>query len=407
MVIYMNKYVQYLSLVSFVAVSQTATAIPFSFEARSLAMGNVRVATADIATAPFANPAMLAFQPMREDFSIMIGVGGFLRDDEDVVDLVDQFKVEYDRYTAATSAGDITGANTAAIAAAGIAESLENKIIAPELTAAFATGFSGEKWSFAVSARSDVVSAGTVTNITTAAEVAADPTVIDDPTRNLLEVEGVQTTELGASLARNFQVLGQKVSVGITPKYVKIDNVFIRESITTVDTDLGDLLNEDTKRDLGDFTTFDLGLVMGLTEHVQVGLVASNLIAHKVKFITSAGTQATLSFDTQARAGIAYRSRYLTLGADIDLLDNDPFLSNPVFQGLKTRYVSAGVEMNAFDFAQFRLGIQKNIASGITEGAKENLLTAGVGFWFGFNLDVSVIKTSNSLGAFLQTGVRF
>ncbi len=396
----MNKSVQYLCILLIVVVSHTATALPFSFEARSLAMGNARVATADIATAPFANPAMLAFQPMREDFSMLIGAGGFLRDDDNVVDLIDEFQTSYDAYNATLDPDD-------AATAASIAEQLQGKIIAPEATAAFATGFSGEKWSFAVSARFDVVSAGTVTNVTTSAEVLADPNVIDDPNRNLLEIEGVQTTELGASLARNFQVFGQKVSVGVTPKYVKVDNVYISESITTIDTGLGDLLNEDNKNDLGDFTTFDVGLVMGLTEHVQLGLVVSNLVAHTINFTTTSGTPATLSFDTQARAGIAYRSRYMTLGADVDLLDNDPLLSNPGFQGLKTRFVSAGAEFNVFDFAQLRLGIQKNIASGISEGAKENLLTAGVGFWFGFNLDVAMIKTSDSLGAFLQTGVRF
>jgi hypothetical protein len=135
--------------------------------------------------------------------------------------------------------------------------------------------------------------------------------------------------------------------------------------------------------------------------------VVSNLVAHKVNFTTTSGTQATLSFDTQARAGIAYRSRFMTLGADVDLLDNDPLLSNPNFQGLKTQFVSIGSEFNAFDFAQLRLGVQKNIASDISENAKENLYTAGVGFWFGFNLDVSVIKAGDSIGGFLQTGVRF
>ena len=396
----MKKFGQYLCALSFVAVSQTASALPFAFEARSLAMGNARVATADIATAPFANPAMLSFQPMREDFSMLIGVGGFLRDDEGVVDQVDQFRTAYDAYQSSGSTSD-------AADAAAIAMQLEDKVLAPELTAAFATGFSGKQWSFAVSARSDVVSAGTVTAITTVAEVNSNPSVINDPTRNLLEIEGVQTTELGASLARNFQVLGRKVSLGITPKYVKIDNLYISESIVTIDTDLSNLLSEDKKNDLGDYTTFDIGMVMGLSDHLQVGLVVNNLVAHKVKFTTSSGIPATLSFDTQARAGIAYRSRYMTLGADLDLLDNDPLLSNPVFQGLKTRYISAGAEFNAFDFAQLRLGIQKNIASGISEGAKDNLYTAGVGFWFGFNLDVSLIKTSNSIGAFLQTGVRF
>jgi F plasmid transfer operon, TraF, protein len=396
----MNKIGQYLCILPFAAASLTASALPFSFEARSLAMGNARVATADIATAPFANPAMLSFQPMREDFSMLLGVGGFLRDDDGVADLVDQFKVAYDNYQVSGNSGD-------AASAALIAQQLEGKIIAPELTAAFATGFSGEHWSIAVSARADVVSAGTITNVTTTQEINGNPDVINDPTRNLLEVEGVLTTELGLSVARNFQVLGQKLAVGITPRYIAIENVYISESIATIDTDLSSLLDEKAKNDLGNFTTYDVGLVMSLTEHVQVGLVVSNLVAYKVKFITSTGKQTTLSFDTQARAGIAYRNRLMTLGLDVDLLDNDPLLSNPDFQKLKTRYASIGAEFNAFDFAQLRFGVQKNIASDISESAKDNLLTAGVGFWFGFNLDLAVIKVNDSLGAFLQTGVRF
>lgn len=396
-VIIMKRFGQYLCVLSVIAVSNSASALPFAFEARSLAMGNARVATADIATAPFANPAMLAFQPMREDFSLLLGVGAFLRDDEGVVDLVDQFQTEYDAYVA-------SGNNADAVTAATTAEKLDRKIIAPEATAAFATGFSGEKWSFAVSARADLVSAGAVVDIPDPVAVASNPSLLDN---TKLEVEGVLTTELGISMARNVQMLGKKVSVGVTPRYVTIDNVYISEPLATTDTDLGNLVSEDAKNDLGNYTTFDVGLVMGLTDNIQVGLVVNNLVSHKVRFTTTSGAPATLSMDTQARAGIAYRSNLLTVGADIDLLDNDPLLSNPNFQGLKTKYISVGAEFNAFDYAQLRLGIQKNIASGISSGAKKNLLTAGVGFWFGFNLDVAVIKTDDSLGAFLQTGVRF
>jgi hypothetical protein len=59
------------------------------------------------------------------------------------------------------------------------------------------------------------------------------------------------------------------------------------------------------------------------------------------------------------------------------------------------------------DFIQLRVGAQKNIADGISDAEKENLYTAGIGFWLGFNLDMAVVAQSDSLGAFLQTGFRF
>ena len=391
----MNNYKRILSAALLAVLSGSVAAVPFSFEARSLGMGNARVATADIATAPFANPAMLSFQPSREDFSLLLGVGAYLNDNDDVIDRIDDYQTAYDNFQA-----DPVGNINEGFRAVDIAKSLEGDVIAPEATVMISTGFSGEKWAFAVSARADAISAGTVTNISqTVPELA-------DPTKNILELEGVLTSELGVSLARNFQILGQKVAIGITPKYVKVDNIHLSESISTIDTGFGDLL-DNSRNDLGDFTTLDVGLVMGLTEHTQIGLVATNLVAHKINFINAADNPATLSFDTQARLGIAYRTDLLTLGADVDLIENDALLTSQNFQALKTQNVSVGGEFNVLDFMQLRVGAQKNIADGISDAAKENLYTAGVGFWFGFNLDVALVAQSNSLGAFLQTGFRF
>ena len=71
----MKHYKRILSVAVLAFISGSVHAVPFSVEARSLGMGNARVATADIATAPFANPGMLSFQPSRDDFSLLVGVG--------------------------------------------------------------------------------------------------------------------------------------------------------------------------------------------------------------------------------------------------------------------------------------------------------------------------------------------
>ena len=391
----MKHYKSILTAALVAVFAAPANAGNFSVEARSLGMGNARVATADIATAPFANPGMLAYQRSRDDFSLLIGVGAFLRDPDDVVDKVDAFQDAFNSFEA-----DPVGNISEGLRAVEIAQSLEGNIIAPEATVLLSTGFAAEKWAFAVSARADAIGAGTVTNIS--------QSVIDlqDPTKNILELEGVLTTELGFSLAKNFQMLGRKIAVGVKPKYVKVDNIHLSESISTIDTGLGDLIDE-SSNDLGDYTTFDLGLVMGLTEHTQIGLVATNLVSHKINYVTSSGVPASFSFDTQARLGIAYRSDLLTLGADLDLIENDALFSSQSFEALKTQFLALGGEFNIFDFMQLRIGAQKNIADGISDAAKENMYSAGLGFWFGFNLDLAVVAQSGSLGGLLQTGFRF
>ena len=391
----MKHYKNILSAFVIAVLSSSADATSQSVEARSLGMGNVRVATADIATAPFANPGMLAFQRSRENFSLLLGVGAFLMDSDGVIDKVDEYQAAYDSFRA-DPINNIADGNRAV----AIAQSLEGSVLAPDASLLLSTGFSGEQWAFAFSARADAVGAGTVTDISqTVAE-------LPDPSQNILELEGVLTTALGVSLARNFHVFGQKIAIGVTPKYVMVDNVHVSESISTIDTDIGNLIDDST-RDLGDYTTFDLGIVMGLTKHTQIGLLATNMVSQKINYTNASGIPVTLSFDTQARLGIAYRRNFMTLGADLDLIENDALFASQNFQALKSQYASAGGEFNIFDFMQLRLGIQKNIADGISDAAKENLYTAGIGFWLGFNVDLAIVSQSNSIGGFLQSGFRY
>lgn len=354
------------------AIAQSAAAAPFGVEARSLGMGNVSVVTSDIATAAFANPGMLAFQKQRDDFSLLLpSIGLYLDDSDGVVDLIDT-------YQAAEAAGN-TADQQAAL------NQLLGKVVSPQVSVATAVGFSGYEYSLAVSARSDIIAAGTVTG------VLPDPTLI---------IFGVQTTEVGISLARNFRVGGHKVSAGFTPKIVNVKSVVVNESLSTLDNSASGFLDNSTETDHGEFTTVDAGIVFELSEDIQLGLVAKNLLPDEAN--TLAGK---LKFDTELRAGIAYRGGFFTLGADMDISENDPAISSS--PGDKERMLLLGAEFNAFDVAQIRLGMQKNIASGISSQAKKELLTAGVGFWFGFHLDVAVIAGDDVLGGFVQTGFRF
>ncbi len=367
-----------------VVFSQPAFSVPFSLEARSLGMGNVGVATADVASAAFTNPAMLAYQRENDAFSLLVGIGGFLNDNEGLIDNIDDFQ---------------SALNSNPAEAANILAEIDGKVIAPELSAAVSVGFASDTYAMAVSARRDVIAVGTLRDF---------DLNLADPTKNIVEIQGVETTALSVSIARNFDVGGHKLSVGITPKVVSIETIIISESVRTISTNLKDLLDEDQVQDLGEYSTFDLGIVYGLSDNIQLGLVGKNIITEEVDIITQAGVPVTLRFDSSWRAGVAYRNRFLTVGVDLDIVENDPIVTGAAFSGLKTQMASFGAEFNAFDFAQLRIGVMKNIASDIPDDLGNPFYTVGVGFWLGFVLDVAVVTgEGDSLGAFVQTGFRF
>jgi len=392
-----------LAVVLLSAISQSAYAIPFTFEGRSLGMGGVSVATADLATAAWANPAMLTNQRVEDNFSLLIGVGVFARDNDDLIGDVDDFQDADDRREDAVDAGDLVGAADAIQDMYSIINGIDSKIIAPEATALIAFGIAFESFAMAVSVRADAIAGGVVTDLSCdVTEPGCDPTELFSEEFNILNVDGVLATEIGVSFAKDFKLWDRKVSIGIKPKVVELDAFSISEPILTVDADKDFALDQDNKESLGTFETIDVGLAMDLSDSVRLGLNVRNLLTDEFDLFDQ-----TLNLDTEARIGVAYHSNFLTLAADFDLIENEPLLPNDSFDGLRTRILAIGAEFNAFDFVKFRVGASKNVASDISSGAKETIYTAGVGFWLGFNLDIAAIGNDNSFGAFLQTGFQF
>jgi F plasmid transfer operon, TraF, protein len=381
-----------LSIVVLSVCSQAALSIPFTFEGRSLAMGGTSVATADLATAAWANPAMLTNQRPDDDFSLLVGAGAFLRDDDDLLTDIDDFQAANDRLNATSDPQEVLDASNDMLTAV---QRLDGKDMAVDVSGVAAMGIAFDSFALALSIRTDAIGAGTVTDL------SQNILDVTDPTKNILNLEGVVATEFGLSLAKDFRFFERKVSLGIKPKIVDLQAFTFRESILNTNS-LGDVFDQGKKFDLGTFTSFDLGAAIDLSESFRLGLNISNLLTDEFDL---GGT--ILNFDTNARIGMAYHNRLLTVAVDYDLTENKPLLANPVFGDLKTQYLAVGAEFNAFDFAQLRVGARKNVASGISSGAKNTALTAGIGFWLGFNLDIAATFTNNSVGAFVQTGFRF
>lgn len=388
--------------------SQTASAAYFTFEGRSLGMGGAAVASADLATASWANPAMLTNQRPSDNFSLLIGAGAILRDNDDLITDIDNFQDADARREAAKDAGDTIAEAQAIIDMSSIVHNVDGKAIAPEASVLAAMGLATDFLSYSISIRADAIAGGIVTN--TSCQFLVDPGCdlqeaerqLTSTDYNILTVEGVLATEFGFAIAGDFQLLERKFSIGLKPKLVDLQSFSYSESILTASAGFDNITKEDTTKDLGTFTSADLGLAYDLSESFRLGLNVRNLITEEFEIQSQ-----TLNFDTEARIGVAYHSNFMTFAVDYDLTENNPLLASSEFEGLKTQYLLMGAEFNAFDFAQLRVGARKNLASDISDRAKETAYTAGIGFWLGFNLDIAATYNNNSIGGFLQTGFRF
>ena len=386
--------------------SQSVSAVPFTFEGRSLGMGGASTATADLATAVWANPAMLTNQRPDDDFSLLIGLGAFARDNDDLVTDINDFQDANDRLTAAENAGDAAGATAALQDMSNAILSTADKDIAADVSGVMAFGIAFDSFAMAFGVRADAIGAGTVTDTSCVlGDTGCDPVTFraqaTSDQYNILNVEGVLATEFGVAFAKDFQVFNRKLSVGIKPKLVDLQAFTYRDAILNI-SGTGDVLNSDNRLDLGTFTSVDLGLAADISESFRLGLNVRNLLTDTFDLKGQ-----TLNFDTNARLGIAYHSSLLTVAVDYDLTENKPLLANSNFDDLKTRYLMAGIELNAFDYVQFRAGAAKNVASGVSGSAGDTTLSAGLGFWLGFNLDLAATYRNGAVGGFLQTGFRF
>lgn len=362
----------------FVAGISTASAVPYGFfDARSVAMGNVSVATGGVQTAAFSNPAMLAVNEGDDTFALLLpAIGANVVDNGNVVDLVDEYQDLENNPTVPNRLRQVeiidelaTSGSTVSVNASG----------------GTALVYAGDSFTFAGHYRGYGTATGGITN------PDLNPT---NPDADLLAF-GYLAQEVGFSVATSFSMAGMEVAVGVRPKNVGLEAMVYQESIRQAEVE--DIV-DGSRQDLGSFTTMDAGLAIDVFDSITVGLVANNLLDETKT--TSGSIVTPIDFETHLRAGVAYHNSFMTIAADMDLTEIEPVLFED-----KSQMMAVGLELNALDFMQVRAGYQTNMASGATE---PDLISAGLGFWLGFHLDVAVVAgDDSSLGAFVQTGFRF
>ena len=383
-----------------------AHALPYGFsDARSVAMGNVSMATGGVTTAAFSNPAMLMVNETDDTFALHIGVGAVLIEDGGIIDDIDEFQAINDQINTIdrTNPANAQVLLDALNAQIQVINNLDGDSLLGRGTGNAALIYGGDSFSVAVTAGAEAYASGAITNVSGINPISFTDVVNDIGTNGSLTLNpsadldavGVITTEVGISIASSASILGMDVSFGIKPKVISAEAITFSQSLDTVDA--ADIIDDSTQ-DLGSFTTLDAGVAVSVTDSIRVGMVAKNLISETLTVNTNNSSR-DVDFDTQLRVGAAYNNSFMTLAADMDLTESDPILAED-----QTKMLALGVELNAFDYVQFRAGYQTNLASG---ASADDLISAGVGLWLGFNLDIAAVVSEDSVGAFVQTGFRF
>jgi len=410
----MNKHVLAVAVGTALLGTGAASAAPFnSFDPRSIAMGGVGVAMGNAATAPFFNPAALSVTDAGDDFTADFPiVGGRIYDPDGLVTGIQDFKDE-DLLTKLQNATNNTDRKTYTdllltdddVGFAAVA----NKPLMGEFGAGIVIGIPSKQYgaAFVASSWASGGGVGTYTEhdqqalqaISTACgndDPSCATLVSDFNSDSTVDIRGVSLTEIGVSLSREFNMQGMPIALGITPKYVGVITFDYSSAVNEADT--GDMQASDYIYETSSFN-IDVGAARDFGNGWRAGAVIKNLIPQEYDLVQNGVTQEdTVKLNPQARVGASYEQGWFTVGADLDLTENEAvgFEDN-------TRYLALGAEMNAADWAQLRVGYRADLVN-----SDRSVVSAGFGLSpFGMHFDLGVAANSSELGAAAQLGFRF
>ena len=411
----MKRYILYTLLV--VPYATQASAQNY-FEARNSAMGGAGVASSRYKAAPFANPALLTKHGEDDDFGFILPAFGVSADDKtDLSTDLEDFTNEFDRLEQEFSSGgavsddDLNGLATRL-------DDLDGRDLKANVGFGFTFAKPSDSLAWALHLKSYV-------DVTAFVDIAPDDlTAIrdaNDPGNDFPEQlasngrgMGVAVTEIGISLARKFEVSGMPLSIGITPKFQRVDTINYGINVDNYDAD--DIEGEDYRSDDGNFN-LDIGASLEPGKGFVFGLVARDLIAADYESADSplaatTGTPDSFVYEIgpTATVGAAWGNDWVTLAADFDLIGRKAIDESGTFLAANNieddlQFWNVGAEFDLLQWFQLRGGYRGEI-----NGNMDNAVTAGFGLspFDLFHIEVTgMYIDENSLGAVAQLSFTF
>lgn len=446
------------------ASSSVALAVPFnSYDPRSMAMGGAGVAVGDAGMAPFFNPALLTVTREEDDFSLdlpIVGVRAYVP--SEFVDFndgkyIDTLQNSINTYNANQNSTNlnIVASNISTLSTQ--LETLNEKPVQAEAGAGMVIGVPSKSFGGAFYANGWGAVGGVIkyrdnqnlqdfatasTTIATAVNTGCGGTVTNSPTclaalntlstdplvntyftvnatatptvtskfdtnkdlKSSIAIRGVGLAEAGLALSREFGAADAGWGLGITPKMTYVN---LYDYSVNVNSNTSNAPGSDYTAKYSHFN-FDLGLAKNYGNGWRAGLVVKNVIPHSYDFKSippgaAAGspqvTTGQINLKPQARLGGSHSTSWSTVAMDLDLTANDP----AGFEN-KSQYLSLGAELNAWDWAQIRLGYRANL-----KDSNRNIPSVGLGIApFGvLHFDVAVSKSANEIGGSARLAFTF
>ncbi|MFD2179779.1 conjugal transfer protein TraF [Veronia pacifica] len=335
-------------------------------DARSIAMGGTGVASANHLTAAFYNPAQMTKFDQSDDFGLLLpALNVSLHGTKDIYTDVEHF-IDADKQLGKdfTTGFDATEAQR------------ENWIDAlKKLDDAAVEANLG--LGFAITVPNNTLSVNLFSKTATATKLSLhiDESDLDitnkrdgDTMASTANLRAGMVTEVGLAMARNVTLpyLDEKISLGISPKIQKVVSYNLYDRIVELGSDEFKLPS-----DYNETTVFntDIGVSYRPYESLTVGLSGVNLISQQVASPNINGHVSTFMVEPEFTVAAAYDNGWFMAALDVDLNESKQFDNT---QG--TQYARLGMELDAFNWAQLRVGY----SAGMTEKST-NQVTAGFG----------------------------
>ncbi|NWN90979.1 conjugal transfer protein TraF [Marinobacter adhaerens] len=402
------------------AISTSALASPQAFmSSRSFAMAGTGVAVAHPSSATFTNPAMMAadHHAWADDFGLTLpSINARLADEEETIDQIDDIQDAIDQFgsqkysspeQAQATAKDLLQRLEAfdrdtmrANVGLGLSVAVPSKVVAMGF---FARG----NLTATVRGELDEGDRKTLQEL-----VDLDPQNPELQNKDLskdLQSRGTilasAVAEAGLSFAHSLDLHnGDSLQLGFAPKYVELRTFQYSETVSSFEDDEFDSDQYQTEKN-GFNLDVGAAYAFGAEKQWNAGIAIKNLIPMKLDSKSTGTDQHTLRLDPMATIGLAHKSNYHVITAEVDLTEKEAF-------GFEddTQWLALGAEFDAWRYAQLRAGVRHNLASNSdNSGIEEKTqFTAGLGLnLMGVRFDLGALFSSADLGAALELGTSF
>lgn len=361
--------------VSFFVAGQAGAANSWT-EARNDAMGGTGVASANYGSGVLINPALLAKAKPDDDITLIVPtIGAQISDKDDLRSKIDDISDEIDNYRQVLSAINLSQISAAAGDLANQLSSLKGKTANGKAGAGLAVSVPNDTLNVAfvakANARARVSSYIDQGDIYLLRSIQSNPLNAATANPQDLKSKGYGraaiVSDYGVAIARQFDIGGVPVSLGITPK---LQQTWLYNYTTSIYNFSSDDINSSRYRNDDTGFNVDVGLAADFGDNWTVGLSGQNLFSRDIDTKEVDGVRDTYQIRPLVTAGVAWHTDMLTLSADGDLTETKGFKSEDTSQ-----YVGVGAEVRPLDWLAVRAGYRADVKNN-----DSNVFTGGVGF---------------------------